>query len=269
MNYPKQRREFTISEISRACGVSRKTLIRMEECGFLTPYRVNPDTGYRYYDAHNASEVGQFLLLQTLGLSRAEITDCYYNTRDMKDFLQEQKERLSRMQRVLEELEIRSSKTSRPMSSFLDLPEIVCYCAEKKLSSPEDGELFHYTVHEECIAKGYRLLGQEPIFAFSSDDYRSGIYGNQEATTTTACIPVAESVNDDPNLRVFPATRAFSMLAYGDYSVIHDMCLQFWKEIDARGIRPTGPVRFIGVVAPYVGKHIKKDNFCYRMVAPI
>ncbi len=61
MDFPQNQRLFTIRELARACGVSRTTIIRIEECGFLTPCYVNPETGYRYYNAYNASQVGQYL----------------------------------------------------------------------------------------------------------------------------------------------------------------------------------------------------------------
>ncbi|MCR4745943.1 MAG: MerR family transcriptional regulator [Lachnospiraceae bacterium] len=269
MNYPEKRREFTISELSHACGISRKTLIRMEESGFLTPYRINPDTGYRYYDAHNASEVGQYQLLQTLGLSRAQITEYYYNRGDVKSFLNEQRIRLIQMQRVLEELEIRNSNNRDPIISFFNLPEMVCYCVKTTLSSPEDAESFFYSAQEECIAKGFRLLGGEPLFGLRSDDYRNMVGGNSELPEVTACIPVSEPIDSDPHMRLFPAARLFSILAYGDYSIIPGLWFQFWKEIEARGIHYVGPVRFIGIVAPYVGKHIKPDEYCYRIAVPV
>ena len=63
MIYPEDIQLFSIHEFSRACGVSRASLLRMEECGFLTPYRIDPKTGYHYYDTHNVAGAGQFKLL--------------------------------------------------------------------------------------------------------------------------------------------------------------------------------------------------------------
>ena len=57
MIFPDNRKLFTIKEMTQACGVSRTTLIRMEEDGFLKPYRVDPDSGYRYYDLQNVTEL--------------------------------------------------------------------------------------------------------------------------------------------------------------------------------------------------------------------
>ena len=86
MRYPEKRKLFTIKEISHACGVSRATLIRMEEDGFFRPYWIDPDTGYRYYDTQNVAAVGQDQRLHTIGLSRKEIADLYLEREDSESF---------------------------------------------------------------------------------------------------------------------------------------------------------------------------------------
>ena len=273
MNYPEERQLFTIKEFSRACGVSRTSLIRMEECGFLTPYRTDPDTGYRYYDAHNAAEVGQFQLLQTLGLPRGEIADYYFQKKDAGEFLQKQREKLTRMQRIIEELELRSDSSRQFMFSFIDLPETVCFCRTADIASPLESELFFYTTHEECIREGYHLQGTEPMFGLSEDYFRFREDSTHGHTKTSARIPIVYTgggdPDEDPNLITFPAVHAFSALAHGDYSIITELCTQFWQEIEARKIQPAGPARFIGLVAPYTGRHIEQKQFCYRLIVPV
>ena len=60
MELPENRALFSIKEMCEICGISRASLLRLEEDGFLLPYRVNPDTGYRYYDMQNVTAVGQY-----------------------------------------------------------------------------------------------------------------------------------------------------------------------------------------------------------------
>lgn len=269
MNYPDNKHLFSISEFAHACGVSRKTLIRMEESGVLTPCHINPDTGYRYYDAHNAAEVGQYLLLQRLGMSRSEISDYYYEKGDIKTFLQEHRKRLGEMQRVLEELEIRHDPSRHFSFSFLDLPKTVCYCDSKIISSPEESEAFFYLVHQQSIIDGFRMQETEHLFGLRDDEYRDHFNSFGKAHTITACIPVAASGTEDQHLRTFPAVHAFSALAYGDYTIINDFCDRFWQEIAERKLQPTDHTRFIGLMAPYVNKHAAPQEFCFRLVVPI
>ena len=38
---------FTVSQVSRSCGISRATILRLEDKGLLTPARVDEQNGYR------------------------------------------------------------------------------------------------------------------------------------------------------------------------------------------------------------------------------
>ncbi len=266
MNFPEKRHEFSINEFAHACGVSRKTLLRMEECGFLKPYRINKETGYRYFDAYNAAQVGQFQLLQMMGLSRVQIADYYNQKLKNTEFLKLQREKLNQMLRVLEEMELREDPSRSFIPSIIDLPEITCYCETTVISSPEQSEPFFYATQEQCMRSGYQLLGVEPLFGLNEDDFRTLSIAPSQ---TTACIPIVPTGKDDPHIVTFPASRAFSMLSYGDYTVIGELCSRFWKAFDKKKLTPTGRARFIGITAPYVGEHISYSNFCYRLVVPV
>ena len=50
---------FQIAEAAHACGLSRSTLMRMEEKGLLTPAYIAPESGRRYYDNFNVARILQ------------------------------------------------------------------------------------------------------------------------------------------------------------------------------------------------------------------
>lgn len=64
---------FQITEAARACGVSRSTLMRMEESGLLEPAYVAKDSGRRYYDNFSVAHVLQVQKFKAMGLSKEEI----------------------------------------------------------------------------------------------------------------------------------------------------------------------------------------------------
>ncbi len=118
MGFTDKRQLFTSAEVCHTCGISKTSLFRLEECGFLKPYYVNPDTGYRYYDLQNITTVGQFQRMQEFGLSKKEITDVYYNRVDSAEFLKIQRQKLSRMQKFLDEYECYNTHNSNNSGSF-------------------------------------------------------------------------------------------------------------------------------------------------------
>lgn len=270
MIYPEERKLFTVKDVSRACGVSRATLIRMEEGGFLTPYRTDPDTGYRYYDMQNVAAIGQYQRLQSIGLSRSEIADVYFGRVDSAEFIARQRRKLESMRRFLNEFEMSHDQSRDRMFSYTLLPPATYYCAEVAASSAEEAATLAYVVHERCMSEGYRLLGSEPG-AMMVDDWRAWSQSPSPDYRVTMCIPVlpGPGADEDPSLRSFPETEALTVLGFGDYSVIPELWRQLYGELDEAGLEQSGPGRLIALVAPYVGAHIRPDEFCYECIIPI
>ncbi len=149
------------------------------------------------------------------------------------------------------------------------MPEIACYCETGRVTTTKDIEKFFYRVHGQAIKEGYRLLGTEHMFAISEGNWQSLPADPTAPHELTACIPVIAPAANDPKIKVFPASKGFSALAYGDSPIVYDLCVRFWKEISARGIKPAGQVRFIGLSVPFVSKNISPDDFCFRMAVPV
>ncbi len=270
MLFPKDRKLFTVKEMCRACGVSRATLIRMEEDGFLTPYRVDPDTGYRYYDTQNVTAVGQYQRLQTIGLSRKEIADLYYERVDSAAFLEELRQKQSRLERFLTEYELRHDRSKNYSFSYVTLPALTYYCADVSGPSLAEAETQAYLAHEKCVETGYRMLGSEPIMVLF-DDPRAFVDPLASEYRCTLCIPVIPDTDpkEDTNLRPFPATEAFAILGFGEYSVIPGLWARLFEEVGRRRLEPSGAARLVSLIAPYAGAHYSPKDFCHHCVIPI
>lgn len=63
-----QKKYFQITEAAHACGISRSTLMRMEEKGLLTPAYIAEESGRRYYDNHDVARVLQIEKFKSMGL---------------------------------------------------------------------------------------------------------------------------------------------------------------------------------------------------------
>ncbi len=268
MNFQDQRKLFTSAEVCRACGISRTTLFRLEEIGFLKPYIVNPTTGYRYYDLQNITAIGQFQKLQILGLSKKEIVNVYYESIDSEEFLKTQRQKMYMMQRFLNEYEYQHDHNKSNLGTFITLPAISCYCTDITVSSFDEAAMLDYLAHEKCVDEGYQLLGTEPLFGILNgrDVWQKAIGSKVQYTF---CIPIQPCSASDPNIHFFPETKGFSVIGYGDYSCVATLEKRFWEEIDKRNLTPSGSVRLIMHVGGYTGAHYKSENYCYEYVLPI
>ena len=264
MKIPENRKLFSIKEMSDICGISRASLLRLEADGFLTPYRVNPETGYRYYDMQNVSAVGQYQRLQLIGLSRKEIADVYYERIDSDEFLAELRQKQAQLQRFLSEYELRHDRSKNFSAYYITLPEVTCYCARLKGYSFQEIAVSAYLAHEQCASEGYRLLGSEPLMSVYDDPDVS-----IDSLERTLCIPVIPRSEEDPKLRHFPQTEALAVLGFGSYEILPELFRRLFDEVEKRKLEPAGAPRLISLIAPYAGAHYRIDEYCSECVIPI
>ncbi len=268
MKFPDNRKLFSIKEMCEICGISRASLLRLEEDGFLKPYRVNPDTGYRYYDMQNVTAVGQYQRMQTIGLSRKEIADLYYERVDSAAFLNELRQKFARLQRFLNEYEMRHDRSKSFSVFYTALPAVTCYCVPIGGSSLEEVAVNSYLAHEKCVREGYRMLGSEPLMALY-DDLGTCLDPLGSQKDRTLCIPVAEDPGNDPKLWHFPYSEALSILGFGSYELLEGLWRRLFDEVEKRGLEPVGSPRLVSLVAPYAGAHYTLNDYCFECVVPI
>lgn len=268
MKFPDKRALFTVKEVCHACGISRSTLLRLEDCGILTPFHVDPDTGYRYYDTQNVTTIGQYQRLQKVNLSRKEISDLYFGRVDSERFLQEQRQKLNMMMHFLDSYELCHDRSKDHSCSYVTLPATICRCIPITVHSLEECATFSYLAYESCVKEGYRMNCSEPLSVLC-DDWHRIMDPPASGFDFTLCIPVIPDSEDDSKLQHFPSTDAFSILGFGDPSIIPGLWDCFSEEIKARKLHPSGPARMIVLIALYAGMHYKSEDFCYEMVVPI
>ena len=117
---------FQITEAAHACGVSRSTLMRLEEKGLLAPAYIAPESGRRYYDNHNVSRIMQIEKLKAMGLSAEEIAGYFACGGEVSKPLAVLEKRLHDLQRSVEELRLRSAEELSISVQIMRLPAVTC-----------------------------------------------------------------------------------------------------------------------------------------------
>ena len=256
---------FQISEAARACGVSRSTLLRMEEKGLLKPAYVSEESGRRYYDNFNIAQIMQVEKFKSMGLNSEEIIRYYESGGQIEPLRAALEYRLCELQNGVEELRLRSAEPGTYSISETIIPEMVCFMRKSMGHTIKDKYEASFNAYAECIRKGYRLSG-DPLFTISDrTDYLSGHIGEKDYAMYS-CVSLKEKV---PEAVVLPRCKVFSVLYYGSYDDIDEAWLTFGREINKRHLKPTGLPRVLGLVAPYTGKEIAQKRYCSRFVVPI
>ncbi len=258
---------FTITQAANACGLSRSTLMRIEEKGLITPAYIAPKSGRRYYDNHNISRILQIQQFQSMGFS-AEKTAAYFTQRgEASELLDILENKLNLLQRNVEELRIRAMTTPDISVQMMTLPETVCCIRRHTGLTVQEKYDAMYSFFHECIENGY-VLAQEPLFLVSErTDYLEGRISS-EPFPFQVCVPVLPGSAPECAVR-FPSCRALSVLVYGDYSRLDEAWLRLGREAKERGLTPAALPRGIGIVAPYTGREIDPKKYCSRIVMPV
>ncbi len=258
---------FRIAEAAKACGISRSTILRMEESGLLTPAYTDPVSGRRYYDNHNISHIIEIENLKYMGLGAEKIASYFASGGDAEVLLAPLEEKLSMLQRSVEELQLRTGHRGNLFSDIIDLPEYTCCVSTHKGLTIQQKYIAMYNFYGECVSKGY-TLGREPLFCISERyDYLRGEI-SEEPFTFHVCVPVSTKKAPEEAV-VFPACKALSVLYLGSYSSFDTAWLTLGREVKERGLTPAGDPRVMGIVAPCTGREIDPDLYCSRLVLPV
>ena len=85
-------------------------------------------------------------------------------------------------------------------------------------------------------------------------DYLDGYIGDAPYPYQV-CVPV-RTESAPAEAVTLPECRALSVLYYGGYDGVDEAFLTLGHEVKARGLKPTGFVRVLGIVAPSTGREI-------------
>ena len=258
---------FQITEAAHACGLSRSTLIRMEEKGLLTPAYVSPESGRRYYDNFNIAHILQVEKLKAMGLGTEEIADYFVRGGEASELLAVLESRLRSLQRSVEEMRLRTAVRSGISVQLMTLPAVTCCMRRCEGHTVAEKYASMYDFYGECIKKGY-TLSDEPLFSMSDrHDYWDGYIGD-EPYPFYVCVPIRPRKSDKDAVTL-PECRVLSVLYYGDYDGVDEAWLTLGREAKARGLKPTGFPRVLGIIAPYTGREIETQRYCSRLVLPV
>ena len=262
---------YTIREAAEICGVSRATLLRMEEAGLDEPRFVDPKNGYRYYDVVNIHRIKLYQMLQLMGLSSKEIYSYFNSKLEASDFLAKLQERLSVARRCVEEFEARLIKRGTLQYEYFDLPAVTCYTFQTPNSLPKEQIEYNYLEIQKMYDKGFRPKSSIPMFSVAPGIDR--IYGEkkQQRGGITICVAIDLNRLPDPSVvHNFSATKTFSLLYKGNDDEImgngSDMLLEEMKQ---RGLQAKGPCYGICILGPYYGTQIDPDDYVFRWAIPI
>lgn len=261
---------YTVGQVAEACGVSRSTLLRLEDEGLLIPTAHNTKRVYSFMDMMKLREI---ITLHNYGFTYAIIKEYFEDNGNYTNLLALLAAKQSDIFYFMREMELRmdTSNTALNVQSIY-APEIPCHCMDV-------GEEFpHYDVHrffinqqiQEIMKKGYEMSPSRPLFVTTPwDDIAAGADFNQPRKFT-GHIPLAQMPEtNDPSVKLIPRHRTLSILVRGETIPMDKVIEKLKEKIERENLTVNGPLFLITMVGPHLGLDITPDRYLARVALPI
>jgi len=240
---------FQVKEVCRICNVTRKALLVYEEKGLLSPYYINPDTGYRYYNAENISKIMYIRKFQTFGFSLDDIDSYLHDTSRLSEVVDRLDQLKQEIEDTLSQLRERMMTEEYHHHDIFETTLPRCYYFAKKKETHTFLEALNYLreVHLEAIKTDrFDKMSKLSTAVLSYDGQYPDIFGTCEMLY---CIPMLDGY-DGPHARVEEETKAISILHRGSYPTLIESTKAILDYCKRKGLNPTGSLRFVWLEGP-------------------
>jgi DNA-binding transcriptional MerR regulator/DNA gyrase inhibitor GyrI len=248
---------YSIGQFSKVTGITVKALRFYHDEGVLIPSYVDPDSGYRYYSAHDAEKARIVARLRELEFSISEIRDMLVQYEDEGDLLEylerhrhEFQERIRRYRDVVSQLNqmiAREAEARRVMQTATFQVE------EKQLEAMLVGGVRMQGRYGDC-GKGFAQIGRslgryicgKPFNLYYDCEYRP------DDADLEACMPVRRPKAEVPGISVreLAGGRCVSLVHKGPYDQLGRSYARVLDYIREKGYEALLPSREVYLKGP-------------------
>ncbi len=259
---------FTMRQAVGATGLSRSTIMRMENRGLLEPAYISPTSGNRYFDMYNISRILSVEQLLELGFTYEEAGLYYSSGADAAELFALVERRFRAIQRIYEETRLRATTDKHLSVQLCPIDEGWYYVEHHAAGATlQDKYNANYAAHCHCIEKGIRLgLGSQMCVNYRTDYLEGRI--DAAPYPFDSYVPVHPG-QDAPEIVHENACTALVLYYCGELSELDDAYLRLGREVRERGLKPTGYIRGEGIVGPPVGREVDMSKYRCRLILPV
>ncbi|MGE5194643.1 MAG: MerR family transcriptional regulator [Deltaproteobacteria bacterium] len=248
---------YSIGQFSKITGLTVKTLRFYHDERVLIPSCVDPDSGYRYYNAHDAEKARVVARLRDLEFSLSEIKEMlaqYDDEADLLEYLERHRrdfqERIRRYRDVvsfLDQIIAREREARRVMQTTTFEVE------EKQLESMLIAGVRMKGKYSDC-GKGFAQIGRslgryicgKPFNLYYDAEYRS------DDADLEACMPIRRPKAAMPGITVreLPGGKCVSLVHKGPYDQLGRSYARVLDFIRDKGYEALLPSREVYLKGP-------------------
>ena len=245
---------FSIGEVAKAAGITRKTILNYETKKLITPDKKDGSTGNRYYTIDTFTQIRTIRIFQNLGLSLDEIYAYFNNTTDLSKIIKRLENMRDELNLTIEKLKERCCETNDSIKEITIEPQTI-YCRIYNSSSIEDKtNLLRDTALEAMRKYGTDTTKRMYFTQFSTDNIDEISY----------CVAVPTE-SEGENILKLPELKAISLFHHGAYETIPESRKWLVEYANKKGIKLTGVFRNLYLEGP--PQHKDPSKFITQLIA--
>ncbi|MBE6916132.1 MAG: MerR family transcriptional regulator [Ruminococcaceae bacterium] len=245
---------FSIGEIAKAIGITRKTILNYETKGLIKPDRKDGTMGNRYYTIDTFTQIRTIRVFQGLGLSLDEVREYLDDTTDLQPMIQRLEKMKNQLILTIEKLKERTYKQGDSVKKITIAPQTI-YCRTYNSVSVSDKTILLRDTALEAMRK------------YGTDTTRRMYFTEYSETSPTEisyCVAVpAESEGE--YIKHLPLLEAISFFHHGAYEEIPDARKKLLQYATENHITLSGVFRNLYLEGP--PQHKDKSKFITQIVA--
>lgn len=254
MNHEKKL--FSIGEITKAAGITRRILLNYEEKGLITPDEKESPMGNRYYSIDTFTQIRTIRMFQELGLSLDEISAYLNDTADLVPIIRRLETMRDSLNASIEKLYERAGKNRNQIREIKVEPQTV-YIKEAYTHSIQERSILLKEAAREALRKHTTDISRRMYFIE---------YPLDNPDDLTYAVSVApDSIGE--KIRSIPGFHAISLYHHGAYEHISEARKMLIAYAEEHHLQPLGICRHVYVEGP--PQHKDPSKFITQIILPI
>ena len=247
---------FSIGEVAKAVGITRKTILNYESKGLILPDKKEGATANRYYTIDTFTRVRTIRMLQELGLSLNEIKEYFSDVSDLIPMIRRLEKKRDALNDTIEKLRERADKQSEAVKE-ITLDSQTVYC-----------RVYHAT----SVADKTELLRNtalEAMKAYGTDTTRRLYFteSSPEDPQTVSCFAAVPAGSKGDCVVITPGAKALSVIHHGAYENLPETRAKLLDYAEKHGIPLSGRFRHVFWEGPPM--HKDASRFVTQVIAMI
>jgi len=245
---------FSIGDIAKAIGITRKIILNYETKGLITPDKKDGSTGNRYYTIDTFTQIRTIRVFQNLGLSLDEIREYFNDTTDLQPMIDRLEKMKDELILTIEKLKERSHKTNDIIKEIIIEPQTIYKRTYNTVTVADKTNILRDTALEAMKTHGTDTTRRMYFTEYSA----------KAPTEISYCVAVPPK-SEGEYVKQIPELKALSFFHHGAYEYIPEARKKLIAYAEEKNIKLSGTFRNLYLEGP--PQHKDKSKFITQIIA--